>query len=581
MVSLTLIILGIILYTLLIFGLKRQGVLSERVSLYGPLVQLHSQAGLSLIERLAQARRAWRVWGTAGYLLSLVGLAVSFLLIVFAAYQSLTAPEAQAISEPRNLLVIPGVNDFLPLAAAGELVIGLLLALIVHEGGHAIMCRIADMEIESTGLVFLGPIPFGAFVQPDEESVERSPIMTRLRMYAGGVMNNVALSVVLLVLLAGPMLAFVAPAPGAGVDGVLPNSPAEAAGLEPGDRIVSIDGQPVENAAALTQVFESTQSPSVTLTLADDRTLVLERSVLITATPQSLSAVETGTGVVAVNGQPVATETQFIQTVRDASMETVIVTTADGEQVELTAGAFVIAQPDQAFATAGAPVGEPLFITAIDDQSVVTRSDLTDALASYSPGQTVSVSASDGSAAQTYTVTLRGTTDDAQLGVTTLPGVGGVETTDVGVTTFPAEQFLTILQDSEESPINFFERLLLLLFLPLATIAGFTTNFPGFTPYVQNFYVVQGPPSAIAGLWFFIASTMFWTIWVNINLAIFNCLPTVLLDGGHIFRDTVKLVLGRLGFSPDSEAVSAVIFGVLALTGISILLVMFGPALLL
>jgi membrane-associated protease RseP (regulator of RpoE activity) len=580
MVSLALIILGIALYTLLLFALKKQGVLSERVSLYGPLVQLHSQAGLSFIERLSAPRRAWRVWGTAGYLLSLVGLVVSFLLIVFAGFQSLTAPETQVINEPRNLLVIPGVNDFLPLAATGELVIGLLLALVVHEGGHAIMCRISDMDVESTGLVFLGPIPFGAFVQPDEDSVERAAVLNRLRMYAGGVMNNVALSVILLVLLAGPMMAFIAPAPGAGVDGVLPESPAETAGLAPGDRIVAVDGVSVETPTEFEAQLSDSPESSVSLKLASGKTLTLDRAVLVTAAPQSLSGLEAGAEIIAVGDTSVRTEQEFKTSIQGASGETVELSTSAGDIVDLTIGALVVPQPDQPLASAGVPTGEAVVVTAIGGESIHMHSDLTDVLEGYSGGEMVEVSVVTEGQAETYTVTLA-TEGGLKLGVTTLLGVGGVETNDVGISTFPAEQFLSVLKDSGESSIGFFQRLLLTLFLPLASLAGFSTNFPGFTPYVQNFYVVQGAPAAIAGLWFFAASAMFWTIWVNINLAIFNCLPTVLLDGGHIFRDTVKLSLGKLGVASDSDAVSGVIFWVLAITGIAILLVMFAPPLLL
>ncbi len=65
--------------------------------------------------------------------------------------------------------LLPGIN--LPFF---EGVIALLVILVVHEGAHAILARIARIPILSSGIAFFGVIPVGAFVEPDEEMLKKT-----------------------------------------------------------------------------------------------------------------------------------------------------------------------------------------------------------------------------------------------------------------------------------------------------------------------------------------------------------------------------------------------------------------------
>ncbi len=63
-------------------------------------------------------------------------------------------------------------------------------------------------------------------------------------MFAAGVTNNFAITIVVFALLFGPIAGAMAVAPGAAVGGVEPESTGADAGIEPGDRITAVDGHP-------------------------------------------------------------------------------------------------------------------------------------------------------------------------------------------------------------------------------------------------------------------------------------------------------------------------------------------------
>ncbi len=84
---------------------------------------------------------------------------------------------------------IPGVPITPPLHAW----ISLIIILLVHEGMHGILGRRHDFKIKSTGVILLGFLPIGAFVEPDEEQVKKGKDEKVLPFLAAGPMANIAL----------------------------------------------------------------------------------------------------------------------------------------------------------------------------------------------------------------------------------------------------------------------------------------------------------------------------------------------------------------------------------------------------
>jgi len=87
---------------------------------------------------------------------------------------------------------IPGSQAFIPL---GYGIIGLMTVLVVHEFGHGIIARIEGVKIDSIGVLLLAVLP-GAFVEPNEEDVQKSERIQKLRIYAAGSIFNLILAAI-------------------------------------------------------------------------------------------------------------------------------------------------------------------------------------------------------------------------------------------------------------------------------------------------------------------------------------------------------------------------------------------------
>ena len=135
--------------------------------------------------------------------------------------------------------------------------------------------------------------------------------------------------------------------------------------------------------------------------------------------------------------------------------------------------------------------------------------------------------------------------------------------------------------DTGDDPVStFVTRTFAVLVLPFMSLVDTSVGykFAGFNGAVTNFYAVSGPLGA--GMVFGLVNVLFWTGWVNINLGIFNCIPSYPLDGGHILRSSVEATVARLPGEFSSVAVSAVTATVSVVMILSLLGMLFVPWLL-
>ncbi|MFB6103148.1 MAG: site-2 protease family protein [Haloplanus sp.] len=589
------VLVGVLVYSLAAKALQIRGYLPDAVRLQGPIATLHTRRGRALLTRLARPKRFWRAYSNVGVGVALVIMAGMFLLLLVQAVAILRNPPApSAVNQPQNFLVVPGVNDFLPLAVAPEIVFGLLLGLVVHEGGHGLLCRVEDIDIESMGVVFLAVLPVGAFVEPDEESQSTADRGARTRMFAAGVTNNFVLTAVAFALLFGPVVGAVGVAPGVAVDGAYEGSPAATAGIAHGDRITAVAGTAVETERGLDDALLAAENRTVAVEVDGERTVRVERSLMIVGTvggnPANLT-VESGSDpirVTAVNGTPVATRGEFRAATTNRTFARI--ETSAGERV-IPVGAYVTrVAPDGPLANASAPTNGSLIVTAIDGKRITSSTDLARVLDQYDPTDRVPVRAYVDGEFQTYDVRLGENPRDGRgfLGVDIFPGTSGLLVTDFGVRTYPAGTYLELLGGDGGAGASMFPGLTdspfalvyVALVLPLASFVLGIPNFPGFTPSVTNFYVIQGPLEPLGDGVFILANTLFWAAWVNLQLGLFNCIPGYPLDGGRILRMCAEAVVSRLPVGEPARVVKTITIGVGLTMLASLLLMIFGPQLL-
>ncbi len=240
-----LIFLGLVnAYILLLWWLARSGRMEKwNLSIMlGFILMIRTQRGKGLIEKISKPKRFWNVFGDFGTVFTLIGM-IFMTLGMLALLPVVLRPREDAIVfGAKEIFVIPGVNPFVPLWYG---IAALIITLVVHEGGHGILARANNMKIKSLGLLY-AIVPIGAFVEPDEEELLASPRRKRLRVYAAGATINIVLSLALITGFAA-MVGALEPIEGQGIRSVTDESPALAAGIQPGDIITHANGSPIQD----------------------------------------------------------------------------------------------------------------------------------------------------------------------------------------------------------------------------------------------------------------------------------------------------------------------------------------------
>jgi regulator of sigma E protease len=176
-------------------------------------------------------------------------------------------------------------------------VLALGILIIVHEGGHFLVARLSGMRVDRFSIGFgprlisfkrgettyqIAAIPLGGFVQiaglnPGEEGLAvddpraypNRPVWQRLLTIFAGPGTNYLFAAVLMV---GVYLAYGVPVPGRApqVAGLRDGKPAAAAGLQPGDEMVAIDGHKLTEVGQVAPLISGSQGNPVTIDILRD-----------------------------------------------------------------------------------------------------------------------------------------------------------------------------------------------------------------------------------------------------------------------------------------------------------------------
>ena len=224
-----------------------------------PFLIVKTTRGISAMDRLSRFG-IFKVAGWVSLFLVPILAAFAIFILLFTVSAYFASPAIREVAReigPAGALLIPGLNPFLPLLYGW---IGIFVGIVVHEGAHGVMARALNIPVKSAGLLLLAIIPVGAFVEIDDQTLEKARFRNAGRILASGSGSNMAigfLSLLLMLLVVSSMRPIGVGAP---IMQVFDDLPAAEAGIMPGDMILSINDVSTTNQDLL-GVELSTYSP--------------------------------------------------------------------------------------------------------------------------------------------------------------------------------------------------------------------------------------------------------------------------------------------------------------------------------
>lgn len=496
-------------YSLLMLPLQNSEAWRKRgVTTWGPIplaIFFRTTRGLKLLDRLSQPKGFWRIVASAGVPLVILSMTYFLVILLLMAYLMIQEPPApSSYNAPRNILLIPGLNEYIPFVWGW---IALFVTMVVHEFAHGILSRVEGVRVKSMGIITFLVAPIAAFAEPDEEELfgnkEKPPIVgkaARIRILSAGVISNFLVAIIAMALFFGPVIGSISPLERVVVVDVQGGSAGDAAGFQKSMVLLDVDGREI---GTLKELYPALSSGSSQFdVISDDHR-------------DSLS----------LNGK-------------------------------VARGIMVASIFDNSPASvAGMPART--VITAINGTPIDGLAGFRSYMNSTAPGQIIAVTTERG----VYDIRLSSKEGGASfIGI----GISG-DVVYMGGVTFqqaPSSQFLTVLKAIPRSGIEGFTYL---LSLPFTGIPGFTEKgFPGFSGWITSVFEPTGWAEPLGYRFFWIANLLLWIGWINLYAGLFNCLPAVPLDGGHIFRDLVQAGFERVVNVQKAEQLTRTVVALLA-----------------
>ncbi len=514
------------LYSIILLPIKNSEAWKRRgVTTWGPIplaIFIRTTRGLKLLDSLSKPKVIWRIAVSAGVPLVVLSMGYFLILVLLMAYlMILSPPEPSSYNAPRNILLIPGVNQYIPFAWGW---IALFVTMVVHEFSHGILSRVEGVRVKSMGLVTIFIAPIAAFVEPNEEDLfgtkDRPPIVgkgARIRILSAGVISNFVVAAIAIALFFGPVIGAIAPMDKVIVSDVQSGSSGALNGFDSRMVLINIDSQKTSN---LTELYS---------TLLQHGTAQMK--VLYDSSEKDLT----------LRGTPVR--------------------------------GIMVASLFEGSPAAKAGMPAKTVISEINGVRINDLNGFRNYMNTTHPGQNVTITAANGN---TYKLSLAAKPDGtSMIGI----GISGNAVYAEGVTfqEFPAELFLNTLKMLPQAGISGFFGIFLTL--PFTGISGLIAGgFPGFSGWLTTFFEPTGWAEPLGGYFFWIANLLLWIGWINLYAGLFNCLPAVPLDGGYVFRDLVQAGFERVVSVKEAERLTRTVVAILAwLVLTSLIISIFAP----
>ncbi|MFA4876113.1 MAG: site-2 protease family protein [Methanoregula sp.] len=285
-----LIVFLVTVYALVAYYIYTKKLWQDRITFYGPLMAIKTER-VGFFDRFLPFSAFLRIYGTLGVLMVIVvSVLMTVMLIISVQHIVVQRPALTMANDPKNVLAIPGVNDFIPFTFA--VWFGLIVTMIVHEFGHAVLCRVEGIRVKTMG-VLLAVIPIGAFVEPDETDQEKTRGLAKVRMFGAGITNNILMGVLCFAAIA-LLLTMVVPLNAPLVHGVYVDSPAYKAGIPPNSVIHEVNGISVNSRDNVATILNSTKPGDQVTLVIDNKGKTESHTLTLTSWPAELSTRTSG-----------------------------------------------------------------------------------------------------------------------------------------------------------------------------------------------------------------------------------------------------------------------------------------------
>ena len=253
----------ILAYAVIVFILHKKGVLKKHnISFYGPALMWRTEKGILFLKNRAKHTRFWKIYGNIGIIFCFVTMVLMTGLMVWTAWLvfGFTPAQKNALPGPEVALVLPGINPILPLEIIGYVLLGLIIAIVVHEFSHGILALVDKLKVKALGVLYL-IVPIGAFCEPDDEEVKKAKILPRMRIYSAGPTANFVVVILSILLFSAVFMSAVQPAgDGTVVFMVDADSPGEHIGLHSGVIITSFNDTKISNGTNFFVAWNNTKA---------------------------------------------------------------------------------------------------------------------------------------------------------------------------------------------------------------------------------------------------------------------------------------------------------------------------------
>ena len=251
-----------------------------------PLIILKTQRGQSLMEKLSKFRFILILSWISLILMPIFSiLAVSILLLTASLY--LSFPEVREIARetgPQGALLIPGINPYLPIIYGW---IAIFIGLVIHELSHGVIAKAVDIPVRSSGILFFLFLPIGAFVEVDDTKLDSVSFKKSGRIIAAGAGSNIVVGLMALILLVGVVNTMEPVADGIPVSKIVVDSPANMAGLLPGDIITHLNGIPVDDSNVFSQNFNNLSPGDEIILTVQRQSVQYDYPIILSSRPEN------------------------------------------------------------------------------------------------------------------------------------------------------------------------------------------------------------------------------------------------------------------------------------------------------